>query len=82
MSEHLRRFLRDYPGIADNPHVYHVETEYNVNRNAAWRIMFVRATSSVHFTRLDTREVASITLPMEEVGLFLYGLELYKMGES
>ncbi|QNV40649.1 hypothetical protein IDM48_04400 [Rothia amarae] len=82
MSEYLRRFLRDYPGMADAQHVYHVETEYNVSRNGARHIIGVSAKSSVHFTRLDTEEVASITLPMDEVGLFLYGLELYKMGKK
>lgn len=82
MSEYLRRFLRDYPGIADNPHVYSVDTEYSVIRNGLNQILRVSYKSSITLTRLDKFDEITITLPMDQVGLFLYGLELYKMGEA
>lgn len=81
MSEYLRRFLRDYPGIADNPHVYSVDTDYNEMRYMGSNRKSVVATSTITVTRLDEEATAEITLPMDQVGLFLYGLELYKMGE-
>lgn len=82
MSEYLRRFLRDYPGIADNPHVYTVDTDYSEQHAMNGRCKAINASSTITITRLDKEATAEITLPMNEVGLFLYGLELYKMGRK
>lgn len=89
MSKYLRRFLRDYPGIADNPHIYTVDTDYDPEEEIknyygeVIRTMGGSATSTIKIWRVEIKEDirAEVTLPMSEVGLFLYGLELYKMGQ-
>lgn len=88
MSEYLRRFLRDYPGIADNPHIYTVDTDYGPAeevknyRGEVIRTVGGSATSTIKIWRVEIKEEvkAEIILPMSEVGLFLYGLELHKEG--
>lgn len=88
MSEYLRQFLSDYPGIANNPHMYTVDTEYIPGAkiqnyaNETIRSISGHFESTIKIRRVEIKEevTAEITLPMEEVGLFLYGLELYKMG--
>lgn len=53
MSEYFRRFLRDYPGIANNPHVYTVDTEYEEIRGGGIKPARVISYSTITITRLD-----------------------------
>ena len=82
MSEYLRRFLRDYPTVANAPHIYSVESNWGIQTfliNGLRQSM----TEPSSVVTIRSREASvEIRMPMSEVGEFLQGLEFYKMGES